>query len=71
MPPTAPGGDGSGRYLRLCGRRFSGSVYVGSTVDWGIKFGTLPDRPAFQTYATRLRQRPAHARVFPDKPLGS
>ena len=36
-------------------------VYVGSQVDWGLAFGTMPDRPAFQAYAGRLRARPAYA----------
>ena len=26
-------------------------------VDWGMLFGTIPERPAFQAYAERLRAR--------------
>jgi glutathione S-transferase len=31
-------------------------------VDWGLTFGTLPTRPAFEAYASRLRERPAYKR---------
>jgi glutathione S-transferase len=48
----------------ICGDRFTGAdVYVGSTVDWGLQFGTLPTRPSFEAYASRLRQRPAYKRA--------
>ncbi len=53
----------------IAGDRFTAAdVYVGSTVDWGIKFGTLPDRSGFRAYAERLRARPAYAQVFPQAP---
>lgn len=46
----------------VCGARFTmADVYVGSQVDWGLSFKTLPDRPAFAAYAARLRERPAYA----------
>ena len=46
----------------ICGSRFTMvDVYLGSQVDWGLAFGTMPDRPAFQAYAERLRARPAYA----------
>ena len=46
----------------ICGSRFTMvDVYLGSQVDWGLAFGTMPDRPAFQAYAGRLRTRPAYA----------
>jgi glutathione S-transferase len=46
----------------VCGSRFTMvDVYLGSQVDWGLAFGTMPDRPAFQAYAERLRARPAYA----------
>ena len=32
-------------------------VYVGSQVDWGLAFGTMPSRPAFEAYAARFRER--------------
>lgn len=48
----------------ICGARFTAAdVYVGSQIDWGLQFGTIPDRPAFAAYAERLRQRPAYRRA--------
>lgn len=48
----------------ICGDRFTAAdVYVGAQVDWGLMFGTLPDRPAFSAYAARLRSRPAYIRA--------
>lgn len=48
----------------ICGDRFTAAdVYVGAQVDWGLMFGTLPDRPSFQAYAGRLRARPAYIRA--------
>jgi glutathione S-transferase len=50
----------------IAGARFTAAdVYVGSTVDWGLKFGTLPDLPGFRRYAGQLRERAAYKRVFP------
>ncbi|CAN5195649.1 glutathione S-transferase family protein [soil metagenome] len=47
----------------ICGAQFTAAdVYVGSQVDWGLNFGTLPTRPAFEDYAGRLRERPAYQR---------
>lgn len=44
--------------LWACGARFTmADVYVGSAVDWGLTFGTMPPRPAFVGYAERLQQR--------------
>ncbi len=44
-----------------CGDRFTmADVYVGSQVDWGVKFGTLTDRPAFRAYQDRLKARDAY-----------
>ena len=44
----------------VCGERFTmADVYVGSQVDWGLGFGTMPSRPAFEDYAARLRERDA------------
>ncbi|MBU0557594.1 MAG: glutathione S-transferase family protein [Alphaproteobacteria bacterium] len=48
----------------ICGDRFTATdVYVGSQVDWGLQFGTIPERPAFAAYAARLRERPAYRRA--------
>ncbi|MEZ5710122.1 MAG: glutathione S-transferase family protein [Blastomonas sp.] len=47
----------------ICGARFTmADVYVGSQVDWGLQFGTFPDRKEFQDYAARIRQREAYQR---------
>ncbi len=43
------------------GKRFTmADVYLGSQVDWGLGFKTLPDLPAFAAYAERVRARPAY-----------
>ncbi len=45
----------------VCGARFTmADVYVGSQVDWGLAFKSMPTRPAFEAYAERLRARPAY-----------
>ena len=45
----------------VCGKTFTAAdVYVGSTVDWGLSFKSIPTRPAFEAYAERLRDRPAY-----------
>ena len=45
----------------VCGDRFTmADVYVGSQVDWGLQFGTMPQRQVFEDYAGRLRERPAY-----------
>ena len=50
----------TGRYY-VCGDRFTmADVYVGSQVDWGVSFETLPRREAFVAYAERLRTRDAY-----------
>ena len=47
----------------ICGDQFTAAdVYVGSQIDWGLSFGTVPTRPAFEAYAARLRERPAYKR---------
>ncbi len=44
--------------------RFSAAdVYVGSTIDWGLMFKTLPDLPAFQDYIAPMRKRAAYKRA--------
>ncbi len=45
----------------VCGDRFTmADVYVGSQVDWGLAFGSLPKRKVFEDYAARLRDRAAY-----------
>jgi glutathione S-transferase len=47
----------------ICGDQFTAAdVYVGSQVDWGLTFGTIDSRPAFEAYIARLRERPAYRR---------
>lgn len=47
----------------ICGDQFTAAdVYVGSQIDWGLTFGTVPASPAFEAYVTRLRDRPAYKR---------
>ncbi|MCJ8157189.1 glutathione S-transferase family protein [Sphingomonas sp. LaA6.9] len=44
--------------------RFSAAdVYVGSHIMWGTQFGTLPKKPAFETYIAGLSTRPAFIRA--------
>lgn len=48
----------------LLGDRFSAAdVYLGSQIVWGLQFGTLEKRPAFEAYAARLTSRPAAKRA--------
>ena len=47
----------------LLGDRFSAAdVYVGSQILWGLQFGTIEKRPAFEAYGARLADRPAAKR---------
>ncbi len=48
----------------LCGERFTAAdVYVGSSLGWGLMFGTIEKRPAFEAYVARVQARPAAQRV--------
>lgn len=48
----------------LLGDQFSAAdVYVGSQVSWGLRFNTLPERPAFVASAARLQARDAYQRA--------
>ncbi len=45
----------------VCGDRFTmADVYVGSAVDWGVNFGTMPKTDSFQAYAARIAERDAY-----------
>lgn len=45
----------------VCGKRFTmADVYVGSQVDWGLSFKSIPSRPAFEAYAERFRARASY-----------
>ncbi|HEX6113919.1 MAG TPA: glutathione S-transferase family protein [Geminicoccaceae bacterium] len=48
----------------LVGDRFSAAdVYVGSHLGWGMRFGMVEKRPAFERYFERLSARPAAIRA--------
>ena len=48
----------------LLGDRFSAAdVYVGSHIGFGMQFGTIEKRPAFERYVARLFARPAALRA--------
>lgn len=48
----------------VAGGRFSAAdLYLGSGLGWGMLFGTLEKRPAFERYWERLAARPAHRRA--------
>jgi glutathione S-transferase len=48
----------------VCGDRFTAAdVYVGSSVSWGLLFGTIEKRPSFEAYVARLVVRPAYVRA--------
>lgn len=48
----------------VCGERFTAAdVYVGSSVAWGLMFGTIEKRPVFEAYAARVMARPAYQRA--------
>ncbi|MEN1942108.1 glutathione S-transferase family protein [Luteimonas sp. MJ246] len=48
----------------LLGDRFSAAdVYVGSQVDFGLAFKSIPERPVFVAWAERLRERKAYQRA--------
>lgn len=43
------------------GARFTmADTYVGSQFVWGLRFGTIPERPSFRAYVERVTQRPAY-----------
>ncbi|WP_407666728.1 glutathione binding-like protein [Microvirga roseola] len=47
----------------IAGDRFTAAdVYVGSQIGWGMMFGTLEKRPAFEAYWQRIASRPAAIR---------
>lgn len=48
----------------LAGNHFSAAdVYVGSQIGFGLMFGTVPQRPAFEAYFRTLSARPACSRA--------
>ena len=52
----------SGPYL--LGDTFTAAdVYLGSQIGWGMQFGTMDKRPAFEAYVGRIMSRPAAVRA--------
>jgi glutathione S-transferase len=48
----------------LCGEQFTAAdVYVGSGLGWGMMFGTIEKRAAFESYVGQLHARPAAQRA--------
>ena len=48
----------------ICGEQFTAAdVYVGSQIGWGMMFGSIDKRPAFEDYFGRLQARPAAIRA--------
>lgn len=48
----------------VAGHAFTAAdVYVGSHVSWGLQFGSIEKRPAFEDYLARVSDRPAFRRA--------
>jgi glutathione S-transferase len=48
----------------LAGDQFTAAdLYLGSQIGWGMQFGTLDKRPAYEAYAGRIFTRPAAIRA--------
>ncbi len=48
----------------IAGETFTAAdVYVGSHIAWGLMFGSIEKRKAFEDYWSRLESRPAHQRA--------
>jgi len=48
----------------LAGDRFTAAdLYVGAQIGWGMQFGTIEKRPAFEQYTSRILSRPAAVRA--------
>lgn len=48
----------------LAGGKFSAAdVYTGAQIGWGMQFGTMEKRPAYETYVGRIMSRPAAVRA--------
>ena len=57
-------GPGGAHGPYICGDQFTAAdVYVGSQIGWGMMFGSIEKRPAFESYFGRLAQRPAAVRA--------
>ena len=38
-------------------------VYFGSQFVWGLRFGSIEERPAFKAYVERITSRPAYSQA--------
>ena len=48
----------------VAGNRFSAAdVYVGSQIGWGLQFGSIEKRPAFEAYWAGICERPAYVKA--------
>jgi glutathione S-transferase len=48
----------------LVGDRFTAAdLYLGAQIGWGLQFGTIERRPAFEAYTGRILSRPAAVRA--------
>lgn len=48
----------------ICGEQFTAAdLYVGAQLGWGMMFGTIAKRPAFEDYVGRIQSRPAAIRA--------
>jgi len=48
----------------IAGDTFSAAdVYLGSQIGWGLQFGSMDKRPAFETYFARISDRDAWRRA--------
>ncbi len=53
---------GGGKWL--AGDRFSAAdLYLGAHLMWGLQFGSIEKRPAFEAFVAKLADRPAHVRA--------
>ena len=53
----------AGRAFIATDRFTAADVYVGSHLMWGMQFGSIERRPAFESYVAGLAPRPAHLRA--------
>jgi glutathione S-transferase len=52
-----------GRDYLVGGGFTAADLYLGSHLGWGMMFGTIEKRPAFEAYVGRLLSRPAAVRA--------
>ena len=62
-----------GQQPYLCGDHFTAAdLYVGAHLNWGMQFGSIERRPAFERYVQPLVARAAYLRAFQlDEALGA